>query len=1379
MSSTGLQGAHLSIQQARLWKSAGQSQAYRSACALLLEGALQEELLQHALTCLLARQEILRTTFRHIAGMNQPMQVIVPPASGKIRVIDLQRVHTSEQWAGVERFFRLALEEPYDLASDLPLRVSLLILNEHSHVLLLCLPALCADATTLRLLVQELCQIYTALYRREHLQEAEDQVLQYIDVAEWQNELLQADDADQHRAYWHTFDLSSLSSYHLPLTRLSVRSQPQDGSWIEPSADTALEEGLSEKLGTFLQRHHLSAEAFLLTCWHVLLWRLTTQVAPTGLICDGRAYEDLATALGLYSRVVPFQLHLEQAPSFLSAVQEAERLLQQAREEQDYFAWKDDVPSVNDRDTPAFRWPALFAYEQWPELITAGELRCSLHQAFSLIEPYALMLKVLVQGKRLHLSLCSHSTYLHEEEGQRILGYLCTLLTSALAAPEQPVDRLAMLTKSEQQAIVTLGTGARSAYPSQSPVHALFEEQVRRTPLAPAVVFQEIRLTYEELNARANQLASYLREQGVGPGTRVGLLLERSAQMIVAILGILKAGGAYVPLDPEAAPARLDYQLQEIWRGQQTRLLITHSTLLEHLPPHNGTLLCVDTAVDMLARQAATNLPLVNTTRDLLYVIYTSGSTGTPKGVEICHESLINYTWDMRTRIARKSGQRFATVSTLAADLGNTMIFCSLLSGGCLHIIPYDISVSGEHFARYLTQQGIDILKIVPSHLQALLNSCPEQMKPGLLPRACLISGGEALPGSLLKQIAALNGTCRVLNHYGPTETTIGVLVKDFGLLEATEVRSIPAGIQPLGQPIANTTVLVLDKHQQPVPPGVPGEIYAGGLCVARGYLHQPELTRERFVTLAYPANSPTRFYRTGDLGYYHYSLKQVEFLGRADTQIKLRGHRIELTEIESLLQRHPRVQECTVILDEDANGEPCLIAFLVASSSRPEDEGSLSAFLRDYMPAAMVPSYWITLPALPLTRNGKVDRLQLRLIWQEERASGVRGEQGGSSLTHVEPRDAIEFELLTIWEEIIAKRPISVLDDFFESGGNSLSGVRLISLIKKHLACDLPLAALFSSGTIAELAALIRQQGASASDSPMIGLQTHGSLPPFFCIHPVGGTVFRYRQLARYMAPDQPFYGLQARELTAGGPEITNMDELVEEYIAHMRSVQQQGPYHLGGWSSGGVIAFAMAQRLKQQGQQVALLALLDSAVPTSYFTPPVAEGPNTFDDAALARWLLDSHFIDQPEQDLSQLTAEEQLRLIWEQARRDHVILADIDLEHFCTIARATRRTLYLVHTYVPQKYEGKITLFRCRDSALEPGDKGYPPEPLDALQRAKVSKTGGWDQLATEGVEVTMLPGQHGTLVEEPYVQELAIALKQSLAEAYRKGGIVDGH
>ncbi|WP_201367419.1 non-ribosomal peptide synthetase, partial [Dictyobacter formicarum] len=1049
----------LSLQQTRLWSMYGEHSAFHAQCAVLIDGSLHITMLHHALQQVAEQHEILHTVFDCLPGMDLPVQIEAESLPAPCPVIDLTKIDTMLQDSVIDAMWEHYQSRPFDLVRGPLIYCTLLHLAQNKYLLLLRLSAFAADTTTLRAFVHQLSQTYTALHNQHNL--TDEEPLQYADISAWQNDLLQEDEAESHKAYWNKQKVDQAPTLHLPGEKVDL-TLPFNPATCSLAVDTAT----SVQIVQVAQEYHVTPAALALACWQLLIERLsTTPSFIVGIACDGRYYEELADALGLYIRYVPMSATFEYDQPFAQVLATVHRSLEEAKKRQYYFV-------ANAEDVPPF--PISFTSEQWPEAFpAAGDVRFQLFRRSGWQEPFLIQLSLLEMGTQIQLELHYDQSRLEAATVQRWAAGLQRLLDVVLAIPTTALSQLPTIGKSEAQWLDLQLQGERLSIPAD-PWHALFERQVTRTPKAPALQSGQQQWSYQQLNAQANQLAHFLQAQGVSSGTLVGMCFPRGGQMIVALLAILKAGGTYVPFEPEQPAARLAYMTQQT----QMPFLLTLRKVASSLPlpsSWSGTLLCLDEIDTSLQTYPQDNLPWQGSEQDPAYVIYTSGSTGRPKGVMVRHRNLLNYTQGLLTRMQAQAGWHFATVSTLAADLGNSAIFGALGSGGCLHVFDYETITQATAFAQAMHEQRIDVLKIVPTHLSSLLAALPEDEQRQLLPRQRLLLGGERVSGQLRSRLGALAGTCRVYNHYGPTETTIGVLMGEMDLQEEGEE-------VPLGRPLANSWCLVLDRWGQPVPQGVVGELYIGGAGVTAGYLADQAQNQERFVSLTQRPGE--RVYRTGDLVRMRAD-GQLVFVGRRDSQVKLRGYRIELAEIEAVLGAHPQIRESVVLMREDEPDTPFLAAYLVARKRPEPSEEEIMQYARTHLPTPMLPSTLTWLPTLPLTSNGKIDRQKL-----PRPTRSMHNHAGSDAALEVaahQPRTLLEELMQAIWQEVL-KLPIpDVQESFFNMGGHSLLATQVVSRVRLAFGVDLSIVDFFAEPTIAGTARQVEiaLQGGNQEQTP------------------------------------------------------------------------------------------------------------------------------------------------------------------------------------------------------------------------------------------------------------------------------------------------------
>lgn len=1028
----------LSFAQERLWfleQLQPESGAYHVPIALRLVGTLDVAALLHSLQAIVQRHEILRTTFP--LTENQPCQVIADRLDLTLPQVDLTMLDPVEQANETQRLIRAAAEQPFDLTTGPLLRVGLLRLRPDEHMLLLTMHHIITDGWSSGVLIREMTTFYTAAVHGVTAHPT-PLTIQYADYAFWQREHLQGDILTQQVNYWQT-QLANLSPLQLPTDYPRPVVQRANGGTVPIEIDAVL----TVRLHELSQQANVTLFMSLLTAWNVLLHRYSGQAdIAVGTPIAGRTHRETEPLIGCFVNTLVVRTDLSGNPTFWDLLQRIrsvtleayahqavpfEVVVKAVQPERDLSRSPLVQVLISLQNTPSgpLIWPGLDVHPLIGERTTA-----KFDLTLDLTETPAGLVGVI-----------EFATDLFERETIRqIANHLQLLLAAMVDDPTRRIIDLPLLTTAEHRKIVIDWNTTQQAYPYQRGIHELFVEQAQRTPQAIAVVFQDRQLTYAELDSRSDQLAHMLRSRGVGPETRVGLCVDRSIEMVIGLLGILKAGGAYLPLDPAYPTDRLMF----VFHDAEIAVLLTQRHLLANLPQHPQPI-CLDEAWDQIAPVVTTDpLPAVQPDQ-LAYIIYTSGSTGHPKGVQIAHRSVVNFLYAMRKDPGLTNQDRLLAVTTLSFDIAGLELFLPLIVGGRVVIVPREDVANGERLATLLAATGTTVMQATPATWQLLIQA--EWMGT---PHLRIFCGGEAFPPELAFQMLARGAT--VWNMYGPTETTIWSTT--------IRVKHQTASI-PIGRPIANTQVYVLDQQFQPVPIGVPGELYIGGDGVARGYLNRPALTAEKFPPDPFSRNPGTRLYRTGDLVRYRAD-GVLEYLGRLDDQVKLRGYRIELGEIEAVLRRYPAVQEAVVVVREDRPADTRLVAYLVAAAKdAPPTIDDIRAHLLNHLPPYMLPSIFILLEALPLTPNGKVDRKALPLPGTTQSASRA---------VYEAPRTELEQMLARIWAEVLDVDQVGLHDNFFELGGHSLLLTRMHRQIQEQVGRKLSLVDLFKYPTIAAL---------------------------------------------------------------------------------------------------------------------------------------------------------------------------------------------------------------------------------------------------------------------------------------------------------------------
>ena len=917
-----LSSSQLSLGQKQMWflnQLEPSSSFYNIPEVLHFQGQLNEVILELSLNELVKRHEILRTHFVTIDG--QPSQVIAPTMTMTIPVVDLQKLPLDEREVEARRLIANESEKPFDLAQGPLLRATLLKLNDNEQVLMWVMHHIISDRRSKDIFNREMIILYEAFLagKPSPLQKL---TKQYADYALWQREWIKGDIFTEQLTYWK----QQLSGIPPVLELPTPKVRPDRLTYKGDQESFSLSSALNESLKKLSHQHGCTLHTLLLAAFNAFIYRYTGQEdIVIGMPITGRTQPEFEGLIGFFINIVVMRTRLSGDMSLDELLQQVSETTIAAYHHQN-IPYEKLVEELHPERTlnrnPVFQigFIPLEAPQAYPEL---PGLRINTREVESRTAKFDLSLFVQETAQGLSGTI-EYSTDLFDKATiQRMIGHFETLLEAIAADSSQRLGEILILTEKEQHQIVVEWNDKRAESHHEKLIHELFEDQAERTPDAVALVFEDKQLTYRELNERSNQLAHYLQKLGVSPEVPVGICLPRSLEIVVGMLAILKAGGVYVPLDADLPAERLTYMLQ----AASVSVLITRSHLWENLHLDPAPALFLENDWKALHQERTDNLLNRASPLNLAYIIYTSGSTGRPKGVAVGHRQLSNYVEGITSQLQPSAGASFAIVSTFAADLGHTMIFPALTSGGTLHIISQERAASPQAMATYFDQHPIDYLKIVPSHLAMLTSVASERV----LPRRCLVLGGEASSSDWISALQNQAPHCKILNHYGPTETTVGVLTYP------VRRESFHATITlPLGRPLANTQVYLLDAYLQPVPVGVTGELYVGGNGLARGYLGFPALTAERFIPNPFSTEIEmgSCLYKTGDLARYLVD-GNIEFLGRADQQVKIRGFRIEPKEIESVLLQHPDVQDIAVIPSEDSLGDKRLVAYAVPTLDR------------------------------------------------------------------------------------------------------------------------------------------------------------------------------------------------------------------------------------------------------------------------------------------------------------------------------------------------------------------------------------------------------------------------------------------------------------
>ncbi|HEX2189730.1 MAG TPA: amino acid adenylation domain-containing protein, partial [Longimicrobiaceae bacterium] len=1067
----------LSFAQQRLWfidRMEPGNPFYNLPAALLLEGALDAAALERALGEVVARHEALRTVFDEEEG--EPVQVVLPPRPFALPLHDLSGWTEEERRAEVERRSATEARRSFDLRTGPLFRAELLRLSAEEHVLFLTMHHVVGDAWSVGVLLRELGALYEAFARGEE-SPLEPLPIQYADFAVWQRERLSGERLDAQLAYWRG-ELADPPVLDLPLDRPRPAAPSYRGGSVElvvPAATAAALRGLARAEGATLFMA-------LLAAWQTLLARWAGQDdVVVGTPIAGRNRAEIEGLIGFFVNTLALRADLSGNPTF-------RELLRQVRERTFGAYAHEDLPFERvveelrvERDpgrSPVFQ--VMFSLQNAPDPAPppAG-LRMSLHGAAAESAKYDLVLTAADAPGEIPAQLAYALDLFDRETAARMASHLAVLLDAVAAAPDTPVADLPLMGAAERRRVLEEWNDTRRDYPAAPPVHERILAHAARTPGAPAVLFRDRALTFAELERAADDLARRLRSLGVGPESRVGLLLERSPDTVVCVLAVLRAGGAYVALDPAHPDERLRFVLSDT----AATVVVAHPALAGRVAGFGGEVVVLgaeETPLPPVPSRATVEWEHGAGPESLAYVIYTSGSTGTPKGVLATHRNLSNYLDWIDETVPRVEGLAFPLVSPLGFDAHVRQLFLPLLRGDPAWVIPDEEAGDPAALLSAVAGRGRVAFSAVPSLWGAML----ELVRSGEAPRpAGLVEvriGGEALPPELAERTFALFPDVPLWNHYGPTETTVN----------ATAARVRPGGPVTLGRPVGNARARVLDDRLAPAPTGVPGELYVGGAGVTRGYLGRPDLTADRYLPDPFAAEPGARMYRTGDRVRWLPG-GELEYLGRVDRQVKVRGFRIELGEVEAALRAHPSVRAAAVVAREDGPGGRRLVGYYVPAAGAGEGEAVLRDWLRARLPEYMVPSALVALEALPLTPAGKLDPRRLPAPADAPDAGGW-----------VAPRTPAEEIVAGIWAEVLKRERVGAHDDFFESGGHSLLATRVVSRLRAAFGVEVPLRAVFEAPTVAGLAervdAAVRAGGGTGAP-PLVPVPRGGPLPTSF----------------------------------------------------------------------------------------------------------------------------------------------------------------------------------------------------------------------------------------------------------------------------------------
>lgn len=1308
----------LSFAQQRLWLLAqlqGASANYNMPIALQLKGNLNINALHSSFAYLINRHTSLRMHFPTVAGQPQ-IAIRNLDESEILNIIDWQNLDEYPDSLNVQNLINTYLQEPFSLNTDSLFKATLLQLNEQNYVLLINMHHIISDGWSMGVLVKELRQAYIA-FTQNKIPNLPPLSIQYSDYATWQRNWLQGEVLETQINYWKQQLNNAPPLLELPTDypRLALPSYKgkRHLHTLTPELTAAIK--------SFSEQQEVSLFMILLAAFSILLSRYSRQ----NDLCIGsptanRTHSQTESLIGFFVNTLVLRNQINPEQSFIEFLQQTRQNCLEAYSHQDIpfeVLVEKLQPERSLSHNPLFQ--VMFALENnespglnLPELeIEWFDLPCRFAK-------FDLALLAIESQHHLNFTWEYATDLFHSSTIERMAEHFAVLLQGTIDRPHQPIKTIPLITASELLQL-QLWNQTQTDYPLNQTFVTLFEQQVTKNPHQIALVFESQTLTYQQLNQKSNQIAHYLiQNYKIQPDTLIAICVERSFEMIIGILAILKAGAAYLPIDPNYPQERIQFMLED----SGTSILLTQSFIQDQLPlksfKNSCKIVCLD--AETFDSELTKNPSTPSKPDNLAYLIYTSGSTGKPKGVIIQHRALTNFVLAWIQTFKLQSHRRFLQLASFSFDMSIAEIAPTLVVGACLYLSKKETLLDTQSLVKLLATAKISDIIIPPSLLSILLpNALPDLQT--------IVVGGEPCSAEL---VAKWTPGRQFWNGYGPTETTICVIGS---LCQPNDKKPL------IGKPFPNIRVYILDAQNQPLPPGIPGELCIAGVSLARGYLNRPDLTQEKFIEVNLFGKSE-RIYKTGDLAKWNYD-GNLEYLGRIDDQIKLRGFRIELGEIESVLLQHPSVKEAIVTLYKTENNQS-LIAYITGTSNDLATE--LKNYLKSLLPDYMIPAQIIILDKLPLTAHGKVDRKAL-----PKPNLFLAGE-------YAPPRNEIEKQLVQIWSITLKQQKIGIHDNFFDLGGHSLLAMTLLNNIQEFFEQQIPLSTLFQNPTIAQLAQEISNTKTQQTHLNLLPLQPFGKAQPLFCVPGANGHSFYFRDLAINLGTERPVYGLE----TPGRDGLSPLPKSVEDHanqLINLLRQQAQSPYLLAGYSSGCAVAFEMAYQLEKQGEKVDLLAIFDAGL-VAY--------PEYFLKIKELDWIWQLIQRIEALKEVSlglkydDLVAQQNDQARWNLAAKylyQHKILPEYSsLDLLKTNMKVMKAVTLNYANYRPNhRISAPIVLFRAQEV------HEVVLQELQAISDYHLPDWG-WQLHTRQPVQVIAIPGNHGQMLYEPNVKVLATHL-----------------
>jgi len=1306
------------MQQGMLYHSidGGSSGIYLEQYSCRISGTLEVDKFEKAWQWILNRHTILRTGF-YWKDLVQPLQAVHESLDLGFQYQDWLGYNSFKQKELFVEFLKEDRDKGFNISTPPLMRLYIHKTKQEEYIFTWSFHHLLLDAWSVEILLGEVFQYYYSNIKKEVLKL--EKPTPYRNYIGW----LQSQEEKEVKNFWSDY----FFDYSGAVSKVELKSEDQKLNKFKFSeVEIQLPVELVERLVLFSKQNKITINTILQGAWAILLSRYSggDEEVIFGTTASGRTadIENIISMVGLFINTLPVRVNVVPQSKLLPWLQELhkEQFIARSYEHTSLIKIK-EWAGVSGEST---LFDSLLVFDKkYNEQSWLDQAGLDI-EVISNVERTNFPLTVVVNaGGSMPIRIIYDTKILNELQADSLLNHFKNIITGFLNHSTSRIADIPMLGDVEMQILLKEGSSVRTEYPKNKSIQEIFKEQVKKYPNSYALKYKDKNVTYQQLDKMSDNMAKILLDKNIALESLVGVYLERSIELIVCILGILKAGGAYLPLDPRYPTARLKFMLEE----GKVRLLITENRFAVHLPFTEEKMIYVDDLYNIIDNTMQPSNDHIVVSDNLAYVMYSSGTTGQPKGICVTHKNIIRLVKNTNY-IGFNSDEIWLQLAAISFDASTFEIWGALLNGATLVIIPGG-TPSLREISSMITKHNITTMLLTTG----LFHLMVDEELVSLQKVKQLITGGDILSKKHAKRFIE-NSETRLINAYGPTEnTTISTC--------CTVTEKVLQNSVPIGRPIANTSVYILDKNMVPVPRGTIGELYVGGDGVARGYFQRENLTKEKFVDNPFEDTWSNRLYKTGDLVRYRND-SNIEFIGRADQQVKIRGFRIETSEIEATLLKYPDMKNVAVQLDGTGN-EKRLIAYYVIESENRVEETSLKKYIMEELPEYMLPAVWVRLEQLPLNSNGKVDRKSLKI---PNKMNNISADDSTRA-----PTNLLEMKLISIWEKILNHRPIGVRDNFFDLGGHSLSIVRLFGEIEKNFGIDIPISLLMKMPTIELLADTIQGRGWESNELSLVPLHTGGSGDPVFCIPPVGMTAFTFVDFSKYM-PDNPVYAIQAVGLEGNSKPKCGITEIVSYYAKEIKSIQREGPYNIIGACYGSTFAFELAQQLISKSDENSMLIILDPGPVVPEKAPSLREAYripkyvysnimflikkkklfSTFYESCVVNPYKQVKSIFQLQENISQL-----------QERRVQEVM-DVHLKS--------------MFEYKPKDFSRKIDIFlSCPNMKYNYNN--------DSIIKQ-------WKAVTEVGLEIEIIPGKHLDLLYEPRVQILAEKVKMLIDKSSRQ-------